>query len=135
MIERRYSPRVEGSLDVQISCRGERLGRYRTRNACFDGMFLETGQLDLQPSEILDLSLEANGSSCSISAVVVHRSHRGIGVMLMEDCLAYCRLILDAIDTGTLNVPPESAGIVYCRPLLDAIDSRTADPARVGTEA
>jgi len=122
MTERRYSPRVEGPLDVEISCRGEPLGRYQTRNACFDGMFLETGRLDLQPNELVDLDLEANGHSCSMRAVVVHRSPEGIGVILMEDCLGYCRLILDAIDAGALNVPPESAGIEYCRPLLDAID-------------
>jgi hypothetical protein len=121
-MEHRYSPRVEGALDVEISCRGRHLGRYQTRNISFDGMFLETGAVDLEPNDFLGLRLKAKGQSHRMRGFVVHRSRDGVGVMVVGEHLGYCRLILDAIDTGALYVPPESVGIGRCRLILDAID-------------
>jgi hypothetical protein len=122
MMEHRYSPRVEGALDVELSCRGRHLGRYQTRNISFEGMFLETGPVDLEPNDFLDLRLKAKGRSHSMRGFVVHRSCDGVGVMVVGEHLGYCRLILDAIDRGALYVPPESVGIGLCRLILDAID-------------
>jgi hypothetical protein len=109
MMEHRYSPRVQGALGVEIFSKGRRLGRCRTRDVSFDGMFLETGPVDLQVNNLLTLHLRANGRSHRLRAVVVHHSHAGVGVLLRGAGLGYCRLVLEAIEGGTLRVPPASA--------------------------
>ncbi|MGA7979953.1 MAG: PilZ domain-containing protein [Chromatiaceae bacterium] len=106
-MEHRYSPRVQGALDVEISCKGRHLGRFRTRDVSFEGMFFETGAADLEPNDFLGLSLKVNGQSYSMRGVVVHGSREGVGVMLVGEYLGYCRLILDAIDRGALHVPAQ----------------------------
>jgi len=109
MTEHRHNPRVNVPLDVEISCGGRHLGHYRTRDLSFEGMFLETGPVDLQVNDLISLHLTANRQSHRLRAVVVHRSDAGLGVMLLGENPGYCRLVLEAIDGGTLRLPPASA--------------------------
>jgi hypothetical protein len=109
MMEHRYSPRVQGALDVEIFSKGRRLGRDRTRDLSFEGMFLQTGPVALQANDLLTLHLTANGRSNRLPAVVVHRSDAGVGVMLLGASLGYCRLVVEAIEGGALRLPRASA--------------------------
>jgi len=133
MMEHRYSPRVQGALDVEISSRGRRLGGCRTRDVSFDGMFLETGPVDLQVNDLLTLHLTANGRSHRLRAAVVHRSPAGLGVMLLGASLGYCRLILEAIEAGTLRVPspsPSAPTAAHVGRMLRAVEVAEAKAAR-----
>jgi hypothetical protein len=109
MMEHRYSLRAHGAVDVAIVSKGRRLGRCRTRDLSFEGMFLETGSVALQVNDPLTLHVTANGRSHRLRALVAHRSQAGIGVMLLGASLGYCRLVLEAIEGGALRLPRASA--------------------------
>ncbi len=83
-VEHRYSERVPLRQDVWIMHGGRKLGPYRTRNVCRDGIFIEHHDAELYPNDMLKVVLCADKNENSqepIDVIVTHRSSDGIGVL------------------------------------------------------
>lgn len=83
-VEHRYSERVPLRQDVWIMHGERKLGPYRTRNVCRDGMFIENHDAELYPNDMLKVvpCADKNGNSQEpIDVIVTHRSSDGVGVL------------------------------------------------------
>lgn len=100
-MERRYGPRKPVSLDVEIY-RGQcKLGRFKSRDIGFEGMFVATKHLGLDVGELVTvrLSLKLKLSDIdgyTLRAVIIHRSNGGVGLMFADDDPIFFR-VLDAL--------------------------------------
>jgi hypothetical protein len=94
-MEHRLSPRIKGSLGENVSRVGL-VGHYLTRDFCRQGMFLETGPVDLCRDELVRLYLTAHRASVSLRAVLAHHSSEGVGLLLVDYDPAYCHVICEA---------------------------------------
>lgn len=98
-MERRYGPREPVSLDVEIY-RGQcKLGRFKSRDIGFAGMFVGAKYLGLDVGDLVTTRLihplpDIDG--CTLRAVVVHRSNAGVGLMFADDEPIFFR-VLDAL--------------------------------------
>ena len=67
--------------------RGRKLGPYRTRDVCRDGLFIEMHEAELYPNDMLRVVLcaDSHGSTLEpIDVIVTHRSSEGIGVLVSK---------------------------------------------------
>lgn len=79
-IEHRYESRLPAVVGVEVWHRDLCLGRFRTRNLCREGMFIETGPTGLRPNDLVRVVVRTPAGSHEAAAMVVHRSERGVGV-------------------------------------------------------
>jgi len=85
----RYGSRLTVHLDVVIHQQGKQLGQYQTRDISRYGVFLETGRLDLNLGDLLDLTFvvtEKPDDKSKIKAIVIRHSFDGVGLMLSNHC-------------------------------------------------
>ena len=101
-MENRYSVRKPMALDVELH-RGRRsVGRFKARNISLEGMFVETGPINLYPGDLTDITLaigREGRSEHEARAVVVHHTDEGIGLMFRDyqpDLLAFLRFLSSA---------------------------------------
>jgi anti-anti-sigma regulatory factor len=139
-MDHRQSSRIPLTLEVDIAFRALPLGRFLTRNTSRDGMFLETGAANLKPGDVVDLQVHLSHAPQSISAVVVHRSRAGVGVMLTSEAPGYDRFVLAALRCGRPVLQPVWAGAAASvipdkqgRPL--AVDTAVAGELRWGKDS
>lgn len=97
-MEHRCCPRVAGALSIALSHVHGRVGIFRTRNLSLDGLFLETGAVDLRLNEPVVLRLDPDTANHRMRGFVVHRSSQGIGVMLTERDPTYAEIVLDLME-------------------------------------
>jgi hypothetical protein len=85
-MENRYSTRKPIALDVELHHGHTRFGTFKVRNISLEGMFVETGPLNLYPGDLIDASLTLRESTGKheIRAVVVHHTDEGIGLMFRD---------------------------------------------------
>lgn len=99
-MERRYGPREPVSLDVEIYHGEYRLGRFKSRNIGFEGMFIATAHhLGLSVGELVTIRLTLEPSdikSYALGAIIAHQSEDGIGLMFTDDDPIFFR-VLDAV--------------------------------------
>lgn len=101
-VEHRYSERVPLRQDVWIMHGDRKLGPYRTRNVCRDGIFIEHHDAELYPNDMLRVALcaDKNGSSQEpIDVIVTHRNSDGIGVLASK----YHVDLQDSLQTANVN--------------------------------
>jgi len=82
-MNRRRSERIATRLPFDVYCRGRRLGRFWTRNASREGIFLGTGSYEYPADAILDLRFQVDGvEHCLRGTVAHHVQGQGIGIQL-----------------------------------------------------
>ena len=116
-VEHRYSERVPLRQDVWLIYGDRKLGPYRTRNVCRDGIFIENHNADLYPNDMLKVALcaEKKGSLQEpIDVIVTHRCSDGIGVLAskyhidLQDSLQISDDVLSAADSKPQQEDRES---------------------------
>ena len=84
-MEHRFNLRKPIRLDVLISHQGLGLVSAQSLNVSMGGMFIDTGRVRLPSNAVIKLSFtfepECNNNVYDISAIVVHSSDHGVGVM------------------------------------------------------
>jgi hypothetical protein len=84
-MEKRLEQRQKVRFRLRIRDRHGHQGTYETRDAGPGGLFIETGRLGIAAGEVLwidDLEMAADPWPAPLAAVVVHRAHDGVGVLL-----------------------------------------------------
>lgn len=67
--------------------RDHKLGPYRTRDVCHDGLFIEIHDADLYPNDMLKVALCADRQGSAqqpVDVIVTHRTSEGIGVLVSK---------------------------------------------------
>jgi hypothetical protein len=129
-MEHRWSPRIKGSLGVEIAARDGLLGRYVTRDFCYEGMFLEAGPVDLCREELVRLHLTAHGTFVNLRAVVAHHSSEGVGLVLVAYDPVYYHVISQAQNRSHAR-SPSAPGKALCMRSSTAYRAR---PAQTGDQ-
>ncbi|QBQ53439.1 PilZ domain-containing protein [Nitrosococcus wardiae] len=84
-IERRRNPRKQAAVRVYLSWSGQQPCRCRVTNLSVTGAFVEVGPLRIPEDGIIKLVFVLPAESLikthHLSAIVVHRSQEGIGLM------------------------------------------------------
>jgi len=86
-VEHRYFERVSLRQDVWVMRGDRKLGPYRTRDVCRDGLFIEIHDAELYPNDMLKVLLcaDRHGSTHQpIDVIVTHRTSDGIGVLVAK---------------------------------------------------
>lgn len=86
-MENRYTARKRVALDVELHHGRTSFGTFKVRNISLEGMFVETGPLNLYPSDLIDATLSIGREATDkhdIRAVVVHHTDEGIGLMFRD---------------------------------------------------
>jgi anti-anti-sigma regulatory factor len=109
-MEHRYGSRIDLAMDVDLAVEDSPLGHFPTRNIGDGGMFVETGPIDLQPNDLVRLQLRLNGRRRRLSALVVHRSENGVGLMLMAEDPEYSQFFHDVLEGRRAQSLPARAG-------------------------
>ena len=84
MKERRYSARHPSDFPVYIRYDKRRLFKAAAANLSDNGMFLDVQALTLPVDTLIELEFRALGRDWLVPAMVVHGTHRGIGVIFRE---------------------------------------------------
>ncbi|MDR2876901.1 MAG: PilZ domain-containing protein [Chromatiales bacterium] len=102
--ERRIFARMRIGLEVRIDMKGSLVGRFHTRDLDLGGLFVEAGDIELYPNDVVDLAFfEIDGLSGDrmFRAKVVRHASDGVGLMFYEhdeDSLGALRdLMLEAM--------------------------------------
>lgn len=82
--EQRYFPRLRISFEVDIYRDRYLLGRFKTRNISFDGMYLETNGIAFDNNDIIGVHLALSDTTPIQRGIVTHVSRNGIGVVLID---------------------------------------------------
>ena len=98
-MERRYGPREPVSLEVEIYRGHNKLGRFKSRDIGFEGMFVVAKDVGLKAGELVTIRLthplsEIDGYT--LPAIVVRLSNAGVGLMFADDDPIFFR-VLDAL--------------------------------------
>lgn len=83
-MERRRCQRMALVLEIELIHSLRHVGRFRTHDVASDGLFLEVPWLGIIPKDLVELQWSFGATS----ALVVHRSAGGIGLMFREFSLA-----------------------------------------------
>jgi hypothetical protein len=86
-MENRYSTRKTVALDVELHHGRTSFGTFKARNISLEGMFVETGPINLYPSDLIDATLTFGRKPTAtheVRAVVVHHTDEGIGLMFRD---------------------------------------------------
>lgn len=86
-MENRFSVRKPAAVGVELYQGRSRVGRFKARNISLEGMFVETGPIDLYPSDLIDVTLTIDRERTAkheVRAVVVHHTAEGIGLMFRD---------------------------------------------------
>lgn len=95
-MKHRYSKRHPSLLDVELYDRGRSLGRFKARNISLEGMFVETGPVDLCTNDLVDVSLTIDHdeiTSHRFKGLIVHHSENGFGLMFRDYNPAFYRIL------------------------------------------
>ena len=98
-MERRYGPREPVSLEVEIYRGQHKVGRFKSRDIGFEGMFVATKHLGLEVGGLVNVRLThklPDIDGYTLRAVIVHRSNAGVGLMFADDDPIFFR-VLDAV--------------------------------------
>jgi hypothetical protein len=107
-VEHRYFARVSLRQDVWVIHRGRKLGPYRTRDICRDGLFIEMHDAEIYPNDMLKVVLcaDRHGSTQQpIDVIVTHRSSDGIGVLVSK----YSSEMMDMLQTDDAGISMTAA--------------------------
>lgn len=86
-MENRYSARNPLAVDVELHHGRTTIGTFKVRNISLEGMFVETGPINLYPSDLIDATLTIGHERVAeheVRAVVVHHTEDGIGLMFRD---------------------------------------------------
>lgn len=86
-MENRYTARKPVALDVELHHGRASFGTFKARNISLEGMFVETGPVNLYPSDLIDATLVIGpdpAATHEVRAVVVHHTDEGIGLMFRD---------------------------------------------------
>ena len=86
-MENRFSARKPVALEVDLHQGRIRFGTFKARNISLEGMFVETGPINLYPSDLIDATLTVGRESTArheIRAVVVHCTEEGVGLLFRD---------------------------------------------------
>lgn len=114
-MEHRYCPRINESLCVSLWHAGEWWGTFPSENISLDGLFIRTSPMDkedilsLKRNPLVRVCVECLGTRHCMSAFVVHRSARGLGLMLAPPDPVYTRWMLDMLNRQGLQQTPDPA--------------------------
>lgn len=101
-VEHRYFERVSLRQDVWVMYRDRKLGPYRTRDVCRDGLFIEIHDAEFYPNDMLKVVFcaDSHGSTQQpIDVIVTHRSSDGIGVLMSK----YSNELQDMLQTDSVG--------------------------------
>jgi hypothetical protein len=94
-MEKRYGNRHAIRALITLHSRSELVGTFITRDVAYHGMFVETGETDLQPHDMVWLDIHEPhllvGPTRRLLAVVAHRNCDGVGVMFRHPIVALTR--------------------------------------------
>lgn len=82
--DHRYFPRLRISLDADLFRGGSFIGRAKTRDICFDGLYLETRDMTFNTNEVIGIRLRLSDTPPILKSVVTHASAQGIGVVMID---------------------------------------------------
>jgi hypothetical protein len=88
LMEHRKGERKPTRLTVELGQGRRSLGRFKTRNISFQGMFIEAQGLDLSINEVVEVTLPGNADGLKtncLRGLVVHRCGAGVGLLLLLD--------------------------------------------------
>lgn len=103
MEDRRY-PREAVSLSVELWRDHINLGRFKTRDIGTEGIFVETGPIDLHPYDFVTVILgphRGGRRKREVMGLVVHRSNEGVGLMCQAENLGLHRALAPVPDDAT----------------------------------
>jgi hypothetical protein len=106
-MEHRYEMRKPIELSVEIAAYGRRMGRYRTRNVSYSGMFIECLLIPVYVNNVVHLSVFHGEQQFDLRAVVIHRNNRGIGVMRLDYNEGYARFVMDELGLAGPHIVDE----------------------------
>lgn len=84
MPEHRYFPRLQISVEADIYRERCLLGRFKTRDISFDGVYLETNGIAFDINEVIGVRLSLSDTAPIQRGIVTHASTHGIGVVLID---------------------------------------------------
>lgn len=74
-----------GKLNIELRDAQRTLGRFKARRLGTDGIFVETGPVDLITGDLLDVTLMLKGGRIKkLKGLVVHQSEDGMGLVFPE---------------------------------------------------
>ncbi len=84
-MEHRWCARQPSAYMVQVIHQGRLVGKYRSRNTCRDGLFLEITDVAIPRGTLIELECTSDeGNSWHCRGIVVHSGPGGIGIMCLD---------------------------------------------------
>jgi hypothetical protein len=85
--ERRNASRKQVELDVELYRGRSHLGLFKARNINYRGMFVETGPLNLNTDDQVEVGVSLNlqyNQQYRLKGIVEHRSEKGVGLLFTD---------------------------------------------------